>query len=318
MAIHKSLLQEMAQSAYSGKTKLVIGPFKLVFSTATLKFYLDEASKLIVVSIRGTQLTDPTDLNADFLAFQGKLRESERYRRDRETIEQFQKKYPKSQYRYIGVGHSLGGAILDLFLRDRYIQNGMSYNALVEPHEMGGNPLHHRIYHNKDFLYLLMGHKVPNIEVRSDSFLKSFLKTVTNPLSLVTDLYNKHSLGTFKGGAIQSEFKKQLIELGIEPSHYLEMARNNAEDKGYKPSTIDFSDDKTHKLRIEKDGKIVRFGRVGYNDFLIWTHLEKNNQVKKGTAKAKQDRFWKSHTKIKGDWKENKYSPNWLALNVLW
>ena len=321
-AIHKGLLQQIAQSAYSGKTKLTIGPFELFFSTPTLKFYKDTRSKMIVVSIRGTSLSDPNDLKADLLAFQGKLRSSERYKRDKEAIEKVQQKYPKSEYRYIAVGHSLGGAILDLFLRDGYILNGMSYNPLAEPQELGGNPRHHRIYHKDDPLYKWFGHKIPNVEVRTtaEPFWKYALKySLPDPLGDLFEMYDRHRLRTFKGGAIQSAFKKQLIELGIDPEHYLEMAKKNAEDKGYDPSKIDWSDNKTHKLRIERpDGKIVRFGRVAYNDFLIWSHLEENNQVENGTAKERQDRFWKSHTKIKGKWKDDKYSPNWLALNVLW
>jgi hypothetical protein len=97
------------------------------------------------------------------------------------------------------------------------------------------------------------------------------------------------------------------------------MARRNAADKGYDPKAVEFSDNNTHKLMITTpDGKVRRFGRVKYNDFLIWSHLEANKEVSKGTAEEKQDRFWKSHLKIKGDWKKDKYSPNWLALNILW
>lgn len=321
-AIHKNILQQIAQSAYSGKTKLIIGPYKLVFATPTLKFYKDNRSNTIIVGIRGTSLSDPVDLNADFLAFKNQLRSSERYKRDRATMEEVQKIYPKKDFRYIAVGHSLGGAILDLFLRDGYVLNGMSYNPLVEAREMGGNPRHHRIYHKDDPLYKWFGYKIPNIEVRTtaEPFWKYALKmTLPDPLGDMFEYYDRHKLRIFRGGAVQSAFKKQLIELGIDPEDYLAEARKTAEERGYDGSKIDFSDNKTHKLRIETpEGRIVRFGRVSYNDFLIWSHLEKNNQVEKGTAKERQDRFWKSHTKIKGKWKKDKHSPNWLALNVLW
>jgi hypothetical protein len=317
-AIHKNILQQMAQSAYSGSTRLAIGPFKLIFSTPTLKFY--NAGKTIVVAIRGTQ--DQTDVAADALGMINKLRTSERYKRDKATMIEMQRKYPKSEYRYIGVGHSLGGAILDLFLRDGLILNGMSYNAFVEPSELGGNPKHHRIYHKDDPFYQFIGYKIPNVEVRTtaEPFWKYALSyTLPFPLGDLFKFYDRHKIRIFKGGAIQSAFKKQLIELGIDPEHYLDMARRNAENNGYDPDCVEFSDDKIHKLSIETpEGKIVRFGRVGYSDFLISTHLEENNQVKKGTASAKQNRFRKSHSKIKGDWKDNQYSPNSLALNILW
>lgn len=315
-AIHKSLLQQMAQSAYSGKTRKEIGPYKLIYATPTLKFYKNPTENLIIVSIRGT--ADVADLDADIRGLTGTLRSSERWKKDRATMEFVQKTFPRPQYRYIAVGHSLGGAILDLMLRDGLISSGLSYNPYVEPQEMGGNPLHVRVYHKDDPLYKWFGHKIPNIEVRGGptDFLKSIFSA---PFGQLFQMYDKHRLGAFKGGSIQSNFRKQLMEVGISPEDYLEEVKKSARRSGYDTKTIAFSDNKTHKIRMERpDGKILRFGRVGYNDFHIWSHLERNNQEPKGTAKVKQDRFWKSHSKIKGDWKEDKYSPNWLSMNLLW
>jgi len=319
-AIHKSLLQQMAQSAYPGKTRKQIGPFTLIFSTPTLKFYLHE--NLVVVAIRGTELSDSTDLAADIAAFAGRLRDSARYKKDRETLLFIQKRLPPPEYRYIGAGHSLGGAILDLFLRDRLIQNGISYNPLVEPQEMGGNPLHNRIYHKDDPLYKWFGHKIPGVEVRTTAepiwkyYLKSYLP---GPLGDMFQYYDRHKIRIFKGGSIQSTFKRQLEKMGVDEEDYLAHARRAAERNGYKGNTIEFSDDATHKLQIQTpEGKVRRFGRVGYNDFALWSHLERNKEVVSGTAAAKRDRFWKSHTKIRGNWKSDDYSPNMLALKVLW
>lgn len=321
-AIHKAVLQQIAQSAYSGRTRLQIGPYKLIHASPTLKFYHEPNSDLILVGIRGTQLSDKRDLAADYLALGGRLRESDRYKADLETLKKVQRHFSPTKYRYVGIGHSLGGAILDLFLRDGLIKNGLSYNPLVEPQEMGGNPKHHRIYHKDDPLYKWFGHKIPNVEVRTtpEPMWKFFLKHyLPEPLGDLFQYYDRHKIRIFRGGAIQSAFKKQLSELGIDEDHYLDMARRNAADKGYDPKDVEFSDNTTHKLMIRApDGSLRRFGRVCYNDFLIWSHLEENKEVMKGTAKAKQDRFWKSHMKIKGDWKDDKYSPNWLALNILW
>ena len=321
-AISKALLQAIAQSAYSGKTKKEIANFTLIFATPTAKFYKQNNGNLIIVSLRGTQLNDGDDIAADFAAFRGQLRETARYRKDREAVLRVQSVFPRPQYRYIAVAHSLGGAVLDLLLRDGLIQNGMSYNPLVEAHEMGGNPLHHRIYHKDDPLYALFGHKIPGVEVRTTAepiwkyFLKHYLPF---PLGDLFQYYDRHKIRIFKGGSKRTAFEAQLAEVGITPSDYLEAVRNSAERCGYDPEAVEFSNNSTHKIQIRSpEGRLVRFGRVGYNDFHIWSHLERNNEVAKGTAKEKQARFWKSHTKMGGNWKDNNYSPNWLALRLLW
>lgn len=202
--ISKSLLQEMAQSAYPGKTKLNIGDYKLVFSTPTLKFYMNNDKK-IVVSIRGTKLPDADDIQADGLAIIGNLKSSERYKKDLNTLLEFQKKYPKTEYHYMGVGHSLGGAILDGFIRAGLLEHGMSYNALVEPQELGGNPRHHRIYHKDDPIYKIVGNMIPNIEVRSTSepFWKYMLEySLPFGLGTLFKAYDRHKIKRFKGGLI--------------------------------------------------------------------------------------------------------------------
>jgi hypothetical protein len=99
----------------------------------------------------------------------------------------------------------------------------------------------------------------------------------------------------------------------------MERVLENAERCGYDPDSIDFSDDNIHKVMIETpEGQIRRFGRVGYNDFHIWSHLEEQKEVPSGTAQQKRERFWKSHSKMKGDWKADDYSPNWLSMRLLW
>jgi len=116
-----------------------------------------------------------------------------------------------------------------------------------------------------------------------------------------------------------SSFQEKLKEIGLEPTKYLDIVKKKAKHWGYDPSCVDFSSDGVHKIEIKTpDGKVVRFGRIGYNDVLMWTVLELNKKVKSGMADQKQKTFWKSHSKMKGDWKDNDYSPNWLSMRLLW
>ncbi len=98
---------------------------------------------------------------------------------------------------------------------------------------------------------------------------------------------------------------------------YLTTARKKARDAGIE-GRITYAP-KPHKLQIEApDGRVVRFGRQGYGDHLLWSKAEADGKVPKGTADTKRRQYRARATKIKGDWKSDKYSPNNLAINVLW
>lgn len=104
-----------------------------------------------------------------------------------------------------------------------------------------------------------------------------------------------------------------------EPSLYLEEARRRALNHGYEPEAVSFSEDGKHKLEYTTPtGRTIRFGRVGYGDHILWSMLEEMGRVPKGTASKKQNVFHKSHEAIKGKWRDDPYSPNMLALKVIW
>ena len=197
-------MQQLAAAAYEKNPPAEVGGFKLLEATPTLKFY--SAGRLIIVAVRGTD--DARDVAAWHLVAFGHLDNSPRYQEDLQTLIDFQKEYPRSEYSYIGVGHSLGGAIIDRFLRMGLLQNALSYNAAPEPQELKGNPLHRRIYHEDDPLYKIAGRFIPGIEVRKskDPFWLRYLRKFV-PLG-IANAYNaitKHKLPTFQGGATHRE-----------------------------------------------------------------------------------------------------------------
>ena len=114
-------------------------------------------------------------------------------------------------------------------------------------------------------------------------------------------------------------FKEQLMKIGITPQYYLKQAQKKAKKAGYDPKMLGFSLDGKHKLAIpDNEGRMARFGRVGYGDHIIYSWLEAHRKEPKGTAEKHRHVFQKSHSKIKGDWKSKPFSPNNLALKVLW
>ena len=124
--------------------------------------------------------------------------------------------------------------------------------------------------------------------------------------------------GRRRARGIENKFMKQLESKDLKSEEYLKKAKASAKKAGYDPKKIFFSDDNIHKLMYKIDNKIIRFGRVGYGDFIIWSHLEKNNKVSKGTADKKRNTFRKSHGKITEIHKLGKNTANELAINVLW
>lgn len=125
----------------------------------------------------------------------------------------------------------------------------------------------------------------------------------------------EEDLSTMAGGSITSQLKL----LKIPKATYLKSIRTAGKAKGYDEKKIMLSDDNDHKIMVVDDeGKKHYAGRVGYGDFHIWTQLEKKKDVPSGFANEKQKGYLARATKIKGDWKKDKYSPNSLAIALLW
>lgn len=321
----RNILQQLATQSYKQVPLNRVGQFELVRATPTLKFYRDNGNT-IIVAIRGSKtMEDWTDANSRIAI--GQLENSDRYKTDLNTLTQFQTQYPPSQYDYYGVGHSLGGAILDGFLKAGLIKNGVSYNPAVQPQDFQNTTLpNERIYSKSDPLYALMGRNLAKKPETRAPRKRSFWETAASYIPFAGtvmkgyDLFQSHQLNQFQGGAkAHSKFDKQLRKVGIEPSLYLKEAQRRAKDAGLPYKVLGFADDGDHKLAIPNaDGRMIKFGKVGYGDHLIWSHLERTGSSPKGTADAKRNTFQKSHSKIKGDWKKDPFSPNSLALKVLW
>ena len=315
----RSELQPIASASYNPPPPQTIGNLKLLEGTGTLVFYKGEPNT-IVVGIRGTVPSDTGDLKADASIVIGQLRSSRRFKQDLATLQQFQLKYPPSQWDYYGVGHSLGGAILDEFLKMGLIKKGVSYNPAVQPQTLFSKTNNERIYEKGDPLYQLIG-RFTNPEVRDTQSKqpKSFLSKLPY-LGKAYDYLQSHGLKNFVGGRKpHGKFEEQLHESGMDPDAYLRIARQRAKDAGLPYKLLGFADDEEHKLAIPNaDGKMVKFGRTGYGDFILWSDAEARGEVEKGYAKKKRQTFQKSHRAIKGDWKKDPFSPNNLALKILW
>jgi hypothetical protein len=93
---------------------------------------------------------------------------------------------------------------------------------------------------------------------------------------------------------------------------FLNDARKTAEARGYDPNKLTLSTNGIHKLSYDSPDGIKHFGRLGYGDFLYYSRYEPT------IANRKRIVFRRSHGAISKIHKLGKYSPNELAINILW
>ena len=190
----KSLLIKMADASYDINPAKIIDGWTLIKETKTLKFY--KKGNVIIVAIRGT--ADGRDVYADMKIARGNLEKSTRFIEDLKVMNEVLKENPKDKY--YGVGHSLGGAILDLFIEKGYLKSGVSYNPAVEKRAFNSKR-NYRIYMENDPLFNLIGKYSKIGEVRKQKGL-SKLDAVASVQSV-----KAHTLNNFEGGGIISSIK---------------------------------------------------------------------------------------------------------------
>ena len=173
--IDRALFKDAAEQAYESLPSRTLGDFHLVYTTPTLKFW--QKNDLMLVGIRGTK--DGGDVIADGAIAVGRLDQSPRFKKDLEIMKHVKASYPTLTF--YGAGHSLGAAILDLFISMGFIKEGVSYNgALQLGKEEAANT---RVYNKGDALYVL-----------SNPFLKQAPETRTTKRSLAEYLSPMYGL----------------------------------------------------------------------------------------------------------------------------
>jgi hypothetical protein len=111
-----------------------------------------------------------------------------------------------------------------------------------------------------------------------------------------------------------SRFASQLEKESVDPLKYLQMAQRFAQRAGYPYKKLQFSSKADKKLMVpNQSGQMVHFGQVGYGDFVLYS-LKGDRKL----ADQKRRLYLNRAQKIPGDWREDKYSPNNLAIWILW
>jgi hypothetical protein len=106
-----------------------------------------------------------------------------------------------------------------------------------------------------------------------------------------------------------SDLKDFDVEDATGEPEYLKQAKSFAKKAGYKDaSSLKLADDGKHKLILRG----VKFGSINNNDYIIY------KQHFPSIAEKKRKQYLARARKIKGDWAKDRYSPNSLAINILW
>ena len=179
-------------------------------------------------------------------------------------------------------------------------------------------------FHNncQDFIIsILTGSGIGNDAVRQ--FVKQPIEALVSELPSytgkiakgITDLGGIVNTAIYGQGGLNPsrELKEQFKKWGVNPTDYLAEAKKKAKAEGLVDNLLGFSDDAKHKLQIPNpDGRVIRFGATGLGDYILY---KLSNNPK---AEEHRRHYLQRATKIKGDWAKDPYSPNSLAINVLW
>lgn len=203
-------LYEMNRNVYAHKC-VNAGDWQCMSGTNLVQFY--KKANNIIVAVRGT--ASFADVMADIrITFQN-VQASARFKEDVKTIKAFQQEYPQSQYNYYFTGHSLGGALIDEFLKMGLGISAISFNPAVQK-EFYSSANHHRIYNKQDPLYDLMGKHVPSAEVRDyKGPEQSTFDKILSFIPVVGDA-NKarkgHSLDNYVGGKMAMMMTPSVVD----------------------------------------------------------------------------------------------------------
>ena len=181
---------DFAKAAYESKAPASVDGYALMVSTPTLKIYGKDGD--YIVAIRGTYSTE--DAKADASLAVGTLSSTARYKKDAEVLRRFREGHSGS---YRGIGHSLGGAILDQFLKDGLVDSGTSFNPAVSPGDFDKELKNKRIYKEGDPLYQLMGRHTKGAEVRKEK--PSLTRKLVSFIPYFGKLYNAYKSHQIEG-----------------------------------------------------------------------------------------------------------------------
>jgi hypothetical protein len=198
MPAELNTLQKITKESYNltGPTEDVDG-WKLIKWFPRVKFYMKGND--VIVGVRGTKTAE--DVSVWPTIPLNTLGNTNIYKEVESQINEFKKEYPEKMY--YAVGHSLGGALIDVLLRKGLIKEATSYNPAIQYNDINGGLPNRRIYYGSDPLYKLMGWWDKKSEYRPKDEFSQFLDKIYNITGITSSLSTSiasHALSNFRGG----------------------------------------------------------------------------------------------------------------------
>ena len=135
--------QQMAKAAY-GSVPEMVGPFRLKkYNPAqSVAFYEDDEGTM-VAAIAGTQSAHEA-LTEWWRVPTNQVEGGERYRQAEAAIRQARREFP-DVLEWYGVGHSLGGAIIDSLIEKGLLDGGHTFNPAIQTQHLSARQEHLRL-----------------------------------------------------------------------------------------------------------------------------------------------------------------------------
>lgn len=198
--VNEKLLYKGAILSYNANnTEDLSDNFKLRINSPTIDAYVNDNTKQIIISIRGTKINDINDIKADISLPFNKLHNTNRFNTDLNIMNKVVNMYDPKVYDYYMTSHSLGNAIMNEFMRRfPFVKGSIGYNGAFQTKDLkSNNPNIKRMYIDKDPLYRKGGYLFdPKVVLQFKS--KSFFDWFFNRISGVKEAISAHSLKSFE------------------------------------------------------------------------------------------------------------------------
>ncbi len=192
--------QQMAKGAY-GSPPSQVGNFRLLkFLPAQAVAFYEDDEGTIVMAIAGTQSASEA-VTEWWRVPTNQIEGGERYKQAESALRQARRDYPDTLEWY-GVGHSLGGAIIDSLIERGLLDAGHSFNPAIQTKHLReeGNT---REFQEGDILGQLAKPFAKNISYRRNpSGWASRIAQSFNPAFRLWDALNAHDINNFAGGGL--------------------------------------------------------------------------------------------------------------------